>query len=72
MYLIFLFDALDRFTHDWKAMYGAIRGLLRTARELLSYRRLRVKVFLPAEQSDSDQIAGFADESGVIPLVNLN
>ena len=72
VYLIVLFDALDRFTHDWKAMYGAIRGLLRTARELLSYRRLRVKVFLPAEQSDSDQIAGFADESGVIPLVNLN
>lgn len=71
VYLIVLFDSLDRFAHDWKAMYGAIRGLLRTARELLSYRRLRVKVFLPAEQSDSDQIAGFADESGVVPSVNL-
>ena len=72
VYFLVLFDALDRFAHDWKEMYGAIRGLLRTARELLSYRRLRVKVFLPSEQADSDQIAGFADESGVIPLVNLN
>lgn len=71
-YFLVLFDGLDRFAHDWKEMYGTIRGLLRTARELLSYRRLRVKVFLPSEQADSDQIAGFADESGVIPLVNLN
>ena len=71
-YFLVLFDALDRFARDWKEMYEAIRGLLRTARGLLSYRRLRVKVFLPAEQADSDQIAGVADESGVIPLVNLN
>ncbi len=72
VYFLVLFDALDRFSHDWKAMYRAIHGLLRTARELLSYKRLRVKVFLPSEQADSTAIAGFADESGVVPSVNLN
>ena len=73
VYFLVLFDALDRCADDWKQMYRAIRGLLQAALELLSYRRLRVKIFLRSDQADRAQIADFPDASKVLySTVNLN
>ena len=72
-YLVILFDALDRCSDDWKEMYRAIRGLLQTALEMRSYRRLRVKVFLRTDQVDWSRIADFPDASKVFSsAVELN
>ena len=65
VYSMVLFDALDRCADDWKEMYRAIRGLLQTALEMRSYRRLRVKVFLRSDQIDESKIADFPDASKI-------
>lgn len=65
-YFLVLFDALDRCADDWRAMYRAIRGLLQTALEMRSYKRLRVKVFLRTDQVDRGQIADFPDATKVL------
>ena len=66
VYLVILFDALDRCADDWKEMYRAIRGLLQTALDMRAYRRLRVKVFLRSDQVDESRIANFPDASKVL------
>ena len=66
VYSIVLFDAMDRCADDWKEMYRAIRGLLQTALEMRSYRRLRVKVFLRSDQIDPSVVADFPDASKVV------
>ena len=72
-YFMILFDALDRCADDWKHMYRAIRGLLQTALEMRSYRRLRVKIFLRSDQVDESHIADFPDASKVISsAIELN
>ncbi len=63
---LLLFDGLDRSADDWKTMYVVIRGLLQTALDLRSYRRLRVKVFLRSDQLDEGRIADFPDASKVL------
>ena len=65
-YFMIVFDALDRCADDWKEMYRVIRGLLQTALEMRSYRRLRVKVFLRTDQVDESKIADFPDASKVL------
>ena len=73
VHLLILFDALDRCADEWKDMYGAIRGLLQTALDMRSYRRLRVKVFLRSDQVDESAIADFPDASKVLSsAVELN
>ena len=73
IYLLILCDALDRCADDWKGMYRTIRGLLQTAIELRSYRRLRVKVFLRSDQIDESRIGDFPDASKVLSsAVELN
>ena len=73
IFCLILFDALDRCADDWKEMYRAIRGLLQTALEMRSYRRLRVKVFLRSDQVDESKIADFPDASKVLSsAVELN
>ena len=66
VYLMILFDALDRCADDWKEMYRAIRGLLQTALDMRAYRRLRVKVFLQLDQVDESRIADFPGASKVL------
>ena len=66
IYLLLLFDALDRCSDDWKDMYRLIRGLMQTALDMRSYRRLRVKMFLRSDQVDETQIADFPDASKVL------
>ena len=73
VYLLVLFDALDRCADDWREMYRAIRGLLQAALDLRSYKRLRAKVFLRSDQADPGHISGFPDASKVLySAVNLN
>ena len=72
-YFLLLFDALDRCADDWKEMYPIIRGLLQNALEWLSFRRLRVKVFLRSDQIDENEVANFPDASKVLASsVELN
>lgn len=66
VFLLVLFDALDRCSDDWKDMYRLIRGLMQTALEMRSYRRLRVKMFLRSDQVDETRIADFPDASKVL------
>lgn len=61
-----LFDALDRCSDDWKDMYHLIRGLMQTALDIRSYKRLRVKIFLRSDQVDETRIADFPDASKVL------
>ena len=73
IHFLILFDALDRCSDDWKAMNRAIRGLLQTALEMRSYRRLRVKVFLRSDQLVETEVANFPDASKVLSsTVRLN
>lgn len=66
VYFLFLFDALDRCSDDWKDMYKLIRGLMQTALEMRSYRRLRVKIFLRSDQVDKEKMADFPDASKIL------
>ncbi len=73
VYFLVLFDALDRCADDWREMYRVIRGLLQTAIELRSYRRLRVKVFLRSDQFNESEIGDFPDASKALSSsVSLN
>ncbi|MCY3845236.1 MAG: hypothetical protein OXH69_17040 [Acidobacteria bacterium] len=63
LYYLTLFDALDRSSDDWNDMYPAIRGLVQTALEMRSYRRLRVKVFLRSDQINDKEVADAPDAS---------
>lgn len=72
-FALFLFDALDRCADDWRTMYRLIRGLLQTALDMRSYRRLRVKVFLRSDQVNESEVADFPDASKVLSSsVELN
>ncbi len=66
VYFIILFDALDQCADDWTNMYRAIRGLLQTALEMRSYRRLRTKVFLRSDQIDETKIGDFPDARTIL------
>ncbi len=66
VYFLTLFDALDRCADGWNDMYRAIRGLMQTALEMRSYKRLRAKVFLRSDQIDESEIGDFPDASKVL------
>lgn len=73
VHLLILFDALDRCADEWRHMRRAIRGLLQTALDMRSHRRLRVKMFLRSDQMDESTIADFPDASKVLSsAVELN
>ena len=73
VYFLVLFDAVDRCADDWRGMYSAVRGLLKAALELRSYRWLRAKVFLRSDQIDESKVADFPDASKVLSAaVELN
>ena len=61
VHLLVLFDDLNRCADSWEEMYRAIRGLLQTALDLRSYKRLRLKVFLRSDQADRTQVADFKE-----------
>lgn len=66
LYGILLFDALDRAADDWDTMARLIRGLLQVTLELRSYRRLRAKVFLRADQAEPSVVSDFPDAAKIL------
>ena len=65
-YSLVLFDGLDRSADEWRDAFRLIRGLLRHALDMRSYRRLRAKVFLRTDQADEAKVADFADASKIL------
>ncbi len=65
-YFLILFDALDRSADNWQDMYRSVRGLLRLALDMRSYRRLRIKIFLRPDQIDEARVADFPDASKIL------
>ena len=65
-HFVVLYDALDRAADEWRAMYRIIRGLLQTALDMRSYRRIRMKIFLRTDQFDKAEIGDFPDASKVL------
>ena len=60
-----LFDALDRCADDWQQMGRMIRGLVQAALELRAYRRLRVKLFLRADEVAGSKLEDLPGDSSV-------
>ena len=65
-WLVVIYDALDRSADDWQTMYRLIRGLLQTALDMRSYRRIRVKMFLRSDQFAPASIGDFPDASKLL------
>lgn len=66
MFHLVLFDALDLCANRWEEVLPFIRGLLSHARDVRSYRRLRVKAFLRSDQVVEEKVADFPDASKVL------
>jgi len=62
---LFVFDALDRTSRDWRTMDDIVRDLLRVALLLKSFSRLHTKVFLREDQFDRT-ITDFPDASKLL------
>jgi hypothetical protein len=65
-YHLVLFDALDRTADDWKTMNTLVKGLLQTAVDFRSYRRLRLKVFVRPDQIEDAEVTAFPDSSKIL------
>lgn len=65
-YSLVVFDGLDRSADEWPDMFALIRGLLRHALDMRSYRRIRAKVFLRSDQADEEKVADFPDASKIL------
>ena len=65
-YFMVLFDALDRCADDWRQMGRMIRGLVQAALEMRAYRRLRVKLFLRADEVAGSRLKDLPDASSVL------
>lgn len=66
VFFLLLFDALDRCSDDRRVMYKLVRGLMQTALDMRSYRKIRIKVFLRSDQNDETEIGDFPDASKVL------
>ena len=65
-YFMILFDALDRCADDWQQMGRMIRGLMQSALEMRAYRRLRVKLFLRADEVAGSKLEDLSGDSSVL------
>lgn len=65
-YFLVIYDALDRSADDWRTMHQIIRGLVQTALDMRSYRRIRVKMFLRTDQFNTAEIGNFPDASKLL------
>ena len=63
---VVLYDALDSAADEWRSMYRIVRGLLQTALDMRSCRRIRMKIFLRTDQLDKAEVGDFPDASKVL------
>ncbi len=62
---LFVFDALDRTSNDWRCMDDIVRGLLQATLWLKSFSNLHAKVFLRDDQMERT-VTNFADASKLL------
>jgi hypothetical protein len=63
--ILIVFDALDRFSHEWGAIRELTKGLLRTVVGLQSFRSIRAKVFMRVDQFADAELFRFPDSSKI-------
>ncbi|WP_315716995.1 MULTISPECIES: hypothetical protein [unclassified Bradyrhizobium] len=63
--LLVVFDALDRFGRDWDSIRSLTRALLSLAVGLQSFRSIRAKIFMRADQFADQELFRFPDSSKI-------
>jgi len=65
-FILVVFDALDRLSHDdWASIRKLTKGLLITALGLQSFRRIRAKIFMRVDQFADPELFRFPDSSKI-------
>ncbi len=62
-YTLIMFDALDRLGQDWSSIRELTKGLLVTVLGLQSFRSIRSKIFMRADQFADPELFHFPDSS---------
>lgn len=62
---LIVFDALDRFSHEWGQIRELTKGLLLTIVGLQSFRSIRAKVFMRVDQFADTELFRFPDSSKI-------
>ncbi len=62
---LIVFDALDRFSHEWGVIRELTKGLLLTVVGLQSFRNIRAKVFMRVDQFSDIELFRFPDSSKI-------
>lgn len=65
-HLLFVFDALDRTSEDWKSMDVIVRDLLKIALSLKSFTNIHSKIFLREDQYRARPVTNFPDSSKLL------
>jgi hypothetical protein len=63
--ILIVFDALDRFSHEWGVIRELTKGLLQTVVGLQSFRSIRAKVFMRVDQFADTELFRFPDSSKI-------
>jgi hypothetical protein len=63
--ILVVFDALDRFSHEWGLIRELTKGLLLTIVGLQSFRSIRAKVFMRVDQFADTELFRFPDSSKI-------
>jgi hypothetical protein len=63
--ILVIFDALDRLSSDWPSIRELTKGLLVTALGLQSFRSIRAKIFMRADQFADPELFRFPDGSKI-------
>jgi hypothetical protein len=63
--MLIVFDALDRFSHEWGVIRELTKGLLLTAVGLQSFLNIRAKVFMRVDQFSDIELFRFPDSSKI-------
>ena len=64
--ILIVFDALDRFSHEWGPIRELTKGLMRTIVGLQSFNSIRTKVFMRVDQFADRDLFRFPDSSKIL------